>query len=361
MVSRGYRKRGVGVSLLKRVKNPVLLAREMLVRGETDGGGGGNGGDGDPSGGRGGAQGHCQLSGEEAERLAGEWGLERVDVGWHWTRRRWEEHLRGLGREEEGRVGWEEWVRRNGVEDVVEGGRGLGGEGMVVGVGEGWDGREYLPQGTVGCVCLDSDGVLCVATSTGGLTNKLAGRIGDTPTLGAGFWAEEWEVPVPGVVRQPQLRTSIGALMLGEIQEMMRSCLPGLAGYSLLRDETEEFESKDEKRPLTFMRGVAMSGTGNGDSFLRLAGAHTSATIARFAPGRSLASAVKQIAGSGGELQLSAGDRWGKTGEGEGGIIGIEVIGGKGEVVIDFNCGGMFRAWIDNEGRERMMVLKEEY
>ena len=258
-------------------------------------------------------------------------------------------------------MGWEDWVRRNGVEDVVEGGRGLGGEGMVVGVSEGWDGREYLPQGTVGCVCLDSDGVLCVATSTGGLTNKLAGRIGDTPTLGAGFWAEEWEVPVPGVVRQPQLRTSIGALMLGEIQEMMRSCLPGLAGYSLLRDETEEFESKDEKRPLTFMRGVAMSGTGNGDSFLRLAGAHTSATIARFAPGRSLASAVKQIAGSGGELQLSAGDRWGKTGEGEGGIIGIEVIGGKGEVVFDFNCGGMFRAWIDNEGRERMMVLKEEY
>ena len=43
-----------------------------------------------------------------------------------------------------------------------------------------------------GAVVLDSTGTLCVATSTGGLTNKLSGRIGDTPTIGAGFFAEEW-------------------------------------------------------------------------------------------------------------------------------------------------------------------------
>jgi L-asparaginase len=50
--------------------------------------------------------------------------------------------------------------------------------------GISWDGKGYLPQGTVGAVVLDSTGTLCCATSTGGLTNKLPGRIGDTPTLG---------------------------------------------------------------------------------------------------------------------------------------------------------------------------------
>ena len=103
-----------------------------------------------------------------------------------------------------------------------------------------------------------------------------------------------------------------------------------------------------------------MSGTGNGDSFLRTAATRTAAAIARYAD-RSLASSVQEIAGVGGELQRSAGDRWSKTGEGEGGIIGIELINGVGRTVFDFNCGGMFRAWTDDHGRERMMVFKEEY
>lgn len=67
------------------------------------------------------------------------------------------------------------------------------------------------------------------------------------------------------------------------------------------------------------------------------------------------------MAGLGGELQLSAGDRWGKTGEGEGGIIGIELVDGKGKIVFDFNCGGMFRCWVDDHGNEKVMVFKDEY
>lgn len=44
--------------------------------------------------------------------------------------------------------------------------------------------------GTVGAVALDRHGNLATATSTGGLTNKAAGRIGDTPSIGAGFYAD---------------------------------------------------------------------------------------------------------------------------------------------------------------------------
>ena len=43
--------------------------------------------------------------------------------------------------------------------------------------------------GTVGCVAVDSHGNLASATSTGGLVNKMVGRIGDTPVIGAGTYA----------------------------------------------------------------------------------------------------------------------------------------------------------------------------
>ena len=44
--------------------------------------------------------------------------------------------------------------------------------------------------GTVGAVALDRDGVLAAATSTGGMTGKPVGRVGDTPLIGAGTWAD---------------------------------------------------------------------------------------------------------------------------------------------------------------------------
>jgi beta-aspartyl-peptidase (threonine type) len=44
--------------------------------------------------------------------------------------------------------------------------------------------------GTVGCVCLDTQGNLAAGTSTGGLTNKKFGRVGDSPIIGAGTYAD---------------------------------------------------------------------------------------------------------------------------------------------------------------------------
>jgi len=222
-----------------------------------------------------------------------------------------------------------------------------------------WDGEEYLPQGTVGCVVLDRWGTLCVATSTGGLTNKLPGRIGDTPTLGAGFWAEEWlEETVPMIYEQPQPTPPLQGLPLELLGGLLKACLPGLSDYAQLPQQSTDILKPHTPRK----RAVAMSGTGNGDSFLRLSAVRTAAAISRFStPSRSLSSAVSQVAGPGGELQQSAADRWGRTGEGEGGIIGIELVDGKGKIVMDFNCGGMFRAWVDDKGQERVMALKEEY
>jgi beta-aspartyl-peptidase (threonine type) len=83
---------------------------------------------------------HGMLAGEGAERLAGARGLERMAPDWFVTDRQRE--------------------------------------------------RWWQARGTVGAVVLDDDGRLAAATSTGGTTGQLAGRVGDSPLIGAGTWAD---------------------------------------------------------------------------------------------------------------------------------------------------------------------------
>ena len=52
--------------------------------------------------------------------------------------------------------------------------------------------EDELGHGTVGAVALDKNGKLAAATSTGGVFGKLEGRVGDTPLIGAGTWADEY-------------------------------------------------------------------------------------------------------------------------------------------------------------------------
>lgn len=354
MVSRGYRKRGVGVMGLKKAKNPILLAREMLIRGNEEDGGG--------------AQGHQQLHGETCDRLTEEWGLETVKPSYFWTKRRWDEHRKGLGldhdketyKKEKKRIDAESDCGSTSSEELSE--ASAAEESMN---DPSWDGREYLPQGTVGAVVMDSTGTICVATSTGGITNKLPGRIGDTPTLGAGFWAEEWHEQRTVSTSFPPLRHPPMPPLHGP-SDWLIGCVNDLTSslHSLATCWQPSFTQSVQYR-----RGVALGGTGNGDSFLRLAAARTAAAMARFArssadmyggsEGPSLQDAVSRVAGPNGMLQQSAEDRWHKTGEGEGGIIGIELDGGEGKVVFDYNCGGMFHAWIDDHGKAKYQVFRD--
>lgn len=108
-----------------------------------------------------------------------------------------------------------------------------------------------------------------------------------------------------------------------------------------------------------------MSGTGNGDSFLRTNAVRTAAAIARYASSHSsgslvsLQQGVTAVAGPNGQLQQSAGDRWLKSGEGEGGIIGVELRGNRGHVVFDYNR-GMLHAWVDDHGKKRFEAFQDE-
>jgi len=344
MVSRGKKKRGVGLMGLQHVKNPIQLAREMLLRGEKDL----EGGNGEHRGpmfnstfserkaNSSGAQGHCQLHKFSAEKLAQEWALEMVDPSYFFVQARWDEHIKGLEKEKE----------KGGVAT--------------------WDEEDFFPQGTCGAVALDTEGVVACATSTGGMTNKLTGRIGDTPTLGAGFWAEEWEEEVVSK-GESLLREPGPALVLSEtLKGLLADCFPNPTMYSPIpRDEVDmNALSKGDR----VFRSTAMSGTGNGDSFLRLNAVRTASAVARYRGKTSLQKAITEVSGPGGDLMKSAGDRWRKTGEGEGGIIGIEltvVTDANGarksaisHIVDDYNCGGMFRAAVDKHGKAVMRVWK---
>ncbi|KAF5024090.1 hypothetical protein F66182_3834 [Fusarium sp. NRRL 66182] len=336
MVSRGHKKRAVGVMGLRHVKNPILLARAMLEHGEDDlearPRGTSSGDLNVPS-----AQGHTQIHGKAAEQLAEQYGLTLVHSSYFYTQRRWDEHIRALEREKKG-------------------------------LGQAtWSATEYLPQGTCGAVALDQDGVICAATSTGGLTNKLTGRIGDTPAVGAGFWAEEWSEDgdptgssawnrLKDAVAQPGPSVILSDILRGTLAD----CLPTPMLYS------PAYTTSDR---LCTTRSIGGSGTGNGDSFLRTNALRTLAAVARWKP-ESGAKAITHVAGRGGELERSAGDRWGRTGEGEGGIIGIEhvvvrdshgrAVDTRSDILMDFNCGGMFRAWIDDSGKPQVSIFSNE-
>jgi len=148
-------RRGLGLSLLTRAKNPSKLARALYLHPEHA-----------P---------HAFLSGTTAEDIGHNLGEELVDSSYFYTEHRWREHRRGLGLPEEPLP--QAFPQSSAYTEHTE---------------QDPPSYDEYPRGTVGAVALDIRGCIAAVTSTGGRTNKLPGRIGDTPIVGAGFWAEEW-------------------------------------------------------------------------------------------------------------------------------------------------------------------------
>src|SRR5919106_458448 len=124
---------------IKRIKNPVSLARLVMEK-----------------------SGHVMMDGEGAEAFAQENGVELLpDQKYFYTQERWDA-LQKIKTAEKHRAGH---------------------------VGKAFVITDQDRHGTVGAVALDKDGNLASATSTGGSPNKRPGRIGDTPVIGAGTYA----------------------------------------------------------------------------------------------------------------------------------------------------------------------------
>jgi beta-aspartyl-peptidase (threonine type) len=127
------------VAALQRVKNPILVARKVME--ETD---------------------HVMLAGEGAQRFARVMGFPDYDPITAARKADWQD-------------------KRKRVDEV------LGKHSLKM--------RRFLKDhpeyagGTVGAAAVDKDGILAAATSTGGVTMKLVGRVGDSPVAGAGNYA----------------------------------------------------------------------------------------------------------------------------------------------------------------------------
>jgi beta-aspartyl-peptidase (threonine type) len=190
------------------IRNPIELARTVMEHSE-----------------------YVMLSGEGAEEFALNRGVALVPRSYFYTAERWRQ-----------------------LERIRSGESGL-------------SALTISHVGTVGAVALDMEGRLAAATSTGGMTGKRYNRIGDSPIIGAGTYADD------------------------------RSC--------------------------------AVSATGHGEVFIRAAVAHDICSRMRFG-GRTLSAAVREVV-QGELIRL----------QGEGGVVAIDH---NGEISMEFNSEGMFRA-----------------
>ena len=134
-IMEGHTRRAGAVAGVSTVRNPIKLARAVMEHSP-----------------------HVMLAGAGAEKFADSRPeLERVQNSWFDTERRRRQLEAAQAKEKAGAA-------------LVEKGK-------------------YF--GTVGAVALDAKGHIATATSTGGMTNKRWGRVGDSPVIGAGTWADE--------------------------------------------------------------------------------------------------------------------------------------------------------------------------
>ena len=125
--------RAGGVANVHRVKNPILLARAVMEHSP-----------------------HVLMFGDGAEEFARTQGIVLVDPKYFWTQKRWQELQDALKKDA---------------------------------AGQHADAEKEGHFGTVGAVALDKAGHLAAGTSTGGMTDKRFGRVGDSPIIGAGTYA----------------------------------------------------------------------------------------------------------------------------------------------------------------------------
>jgi beta-aspartyl-peptidase (threonine type) len=127
----GSTRKAGAVAGVSRTRNPISLARAVMEKSR-----------------------HVMLAREGADQFSVEQGLEQVDPSYFRTEQRWQELL--------------DWRRDNTASlDPTH------------------------SRGTVGAIALDMNGHLAAGTSTGGMTGKRWGRIGDSPVIGAGTYAAD--------------------------------------------------------------------------------------------------------------------------------------------------------------------------
>jgi len=136
------------VASVKHVKNPIALARLVLEKSP-----------------------HVMMVGDGAEEFAVQHNLDRVSQYYFYTEKRW----KSLQKRKEAAIEKTTLVPKKESIKLTD-----------------------KEKGTVGAAALDKAGNLAAGTSTGGMTNKMFGRVGDSPIIGAGTYANNQTCAVSG-------------------------------------------------------------------------------------------------------------------------------------------------------------------
>ncbi|HMO80428.1 MAG TPA: isoaspartyl peptidase/L-asparaginase [Pyrinomonadaceae bacterium] len=151
----GTRLRAGSVAFVRNVRNPIRLARLVMERTE-----------------------HVLLAGEGANQFAAETGIETAPDEYFFTEHRWLQLQDAIA---DGRVRLDHSAAAPETTAAAPSADDIPHSAL----------RTPHSKGTVGAVACDSKGHLAAATSTGGMTNKKFGRIGDSPIIGAGTYADD--------------------------------------------------------------------------------------------------------------------------------------------------------------------------
>jgi len=157
-IMRGDTLNAGAVTGVRRVKNPITLAAKVMSHSK-----------------------HVMLSGSGAEDFARLQGLKPVEPGYFYSERRWQQLQKIKALEKESPR-----PPKLGLLELQSDDASL--KSVSTNSQPQWPDDDKF--GTVGAVALDSKGVLAAGTSTGGMTNKKFGRIGDSPIIGAGTYAD---------------------------------------------------------------------------------------------------------------------------------------------------------------------------
>jgi beta-aspartyl-peptidase (threonine type) len=139
------------------IKNPISLARKVL---ESP---------------------HVLLSGAGAQEFARQNAIPACTFEELWTERQYNNWLKARG--EQGSDAEPRYHRREIARRTARPERGP--------LGKSVEDEPEKKHGTVGAVAIDEQGHLAAATSTGGIHNKYPGRVGDSPLVGCGFYADD--------------------------------------------------------------------------------------------------------------------------------------------------------------------------
>ena len=162
----GHNLKAGAVIFVKNIKNPVKLARLVMERTE-----------------------HILLAGEGAKQFAEQIEMQTEPDEYFFTEHRWLQLQEAMAA---GRVQMDHTAEAQRREEETD---AAGSEPRTIGTGASSTPHSALrtphSKGTVGAVACDRNRHLAAATSTGGMTNKKFGRVGDTAIIGAGTYADE--------------------------------------------------------------------------------------------------------------------------------------------------------------------------